>query len=108
MPWRTGGFSAGAVVATPTLRGIELMDDPTQIVEGYPETVVWEGLGLVDFSIVPHFRSNHPETLLAESAVRYLDERQMPFKALKDGDVWVQDGSVGTLWATGCHATASG
>ncbi len=103
-----GGFSAGAVVATPSLRGIELMDSPTQLAEGYPQQVIWKGLGFVDFSIIPHFRSNHPEAPLAESAARYLDERQMPFKALRDGDVWVQDGSVGTLLPTNRDASATG
>lgn len=93
-----GGFSAGAVVAAPTLRGIDLMDSPTQIAEGYPLAPVWEGLALVDFSIVPHFQSNHPEAPLAEAAAKYFEDRQLPFKAVQDGDVWIRDGSVETLW----------
>lgn len=84
-----GGFSAGAVVATPTLRGIELMDDPHQLADGYPEEVVWEGMGLVDFSIVPHFRSEHPEARAAEEAVAYMDVNQLPYRALSDGEVFV-------------------
>jgi dipeptidase E len=61
-----GGFSAGAVVATPTLRGIDLMDSPSALADGYSSEVFWEGLGLVDFSIVPHYMSNHPEAPMAE------------------------------------------
>src|SRR5690606_10768500 len=54
-----GGFSAGAVVAAPTLRGIELIDDPAEVPAGYEAEPIWDGLGLIDYSIVPHFRSPH-------------------------------------------------
>jgi dipeptidase E len=94
-----GGFSAGAVVAAPTLRGIDLMDEPDQISKGYSPEPIWEGLGLVDFSIVPHFQSNHAETGLAEVAAKYLTDNRLPFKTLQDGDVWLQDGSLGKLLA---------
>jgi dipeptidase E len=45
-----GGESAGAVLACPTLHGVELMDDPEKASEQ-----MWDGLGLVDFGIVPHW-----------------------------------------------------
>jgi dipeptidase E len=101
-----GGFSAGAVVASPTLRGIDLMDNPAEIAEGYPPAPVWDGLGLVDFSIVPHFNSSHPEAALAEVAARYFADEKLPFKTLQDGDVWIQDGGVGKLWKRGQCAHA--
>jgi dipeptidase E len=84
-----GGFSAGAIVAAPSLRGIELMDDPTEIPDGYDPTPVWDGLGLIDHAIVPHFRSPHPESAAAERAVRRLCELGMRYRALRDGDVIV-------------------
>lgn len=84
-----GGFSAGAVVATPTLRGIDLMDEPTQLADGYSEDVVWEGMGLVDFSIVPHYRSDHPEASAAEKAVAFMKANRLPYKALSDGEVFI-------------------
>lgn len=84
-----GGFSAGAVVATPTLRGIELMDDPAEVPAGYDPEVVWDGLGLIDHSVVPHFRSPHPESAAAERAVRHMMSRGMRYRALRDGEVIV-------------------
>lgn len=84
-----GGFSAGAVVAAPTLRGIELMDDPAEVPAGYETEPTWEGLGLIDFSIVPHFRSPHPESAAAERAVRHMCSRGMRYRALRDGEVIV-------------------
>lgn len=84
-----GGWSAGAVVACPNLRGIELMDDPGVIVPGYAEAPLWEGLGLIDYWIVPHYRSDHPEAPAAERvAVRFRKEG-LPFRPLRDGDTIV-------------------
>jgi peptidase E len=45
-----GGESAGAVAVAPTLHGIEYIDDPNDAPK-----VIWEGLGLIDFGIVPHW-----------------------------------------------------
>jgi dipeptidase E len=81
-----GGWSAGSVVAGPTLRGIDLMDDPGVVTDGYDPAPVWDGLGLVDYSIVPHFQSDHPEAEAAARAVEWLREAKLPFKALRDGE----------------------
>lgn len=92
-----GGFSAGAVVATPSLRGIDLMDDPQQLAADYDEAILWEGLDLVDFSIVPHYRSAHDEAEAAEKAVSFLEEADIPFQPLRDGEVIVVEGRNVTL-----------
>ncbi|MFA1621349.1 Type 1 glutamine amidotransferase-like domain-containing protein [Rhizobium mongolense] len=92
-----GGFSAGAVVATPTLRGIEVMDDPSQLAEGYEPEVPWVGMGLVGFSIVPHYKSDHPEAASADVAVSFMKENTMPYKALADGEVFITQNGVGEL-----------
>jgi dipeptidase E len=80
-----GGFSAGAVVAGPTLRGIELVDDSQEIPEGYDPEVVWEGLGLVDFSIAPHYKSDHRDAPSIELVVKFFEDGALPYKALADG-----------------------
>lgn len=92
-----GGFSAGAVVATPTLHGIELMDEPLPVPAGYSADVIWEGLGLIDFSIVPHVKSAHPETELAALALTNIARLNMPHRALRDGEVIVRDGDTISL-----------
>lgn len=45
-----GGDSAGAMIMTPTLRHIDSIDDPNDAPE-----IVEEGLGIVNFCIVPHW-----------------------------------------------------
>jgi len=84
-----GGFSAGAVVATKTLEGIEIVDDPKQLPEGYDSKIIWEGLGFYDESIAPHFKSDHPESAAIDKVVAYFEEKKMPYAALPDGEAIV-------------------
>lgn len=52
-----GGWSAGACVASKNLHGIEHGDRPKPdiVPSNYPvKETIWEGLGLVDFMIIPH------------------------------------------------------
>jgi dipeptidase E len=86
------GFSAGAVVAAPSLRGLELDDDPGAVPDGYEDAAIFEGLGLVDYSIAPHYRSDHPESAATEEVVRYFETAGMPYRTLRDGQAIVIDG----------------
>ncbi|MGN6156466.1 MAG: Type 1 glutamine amidotransferase-like domain-containing protein [Devosia sp.] len=92
-----GGYAAGAVVAGPTLRGLELMDDPFECPDGYDESLVWTGLGLTPFTIVPHYRSTHPEAAAAEKVVSYMAARKARYRALSDGEVIVRVGNLERL-----------
>jgi dipeptidase E len=84
------GFSAGSVVATPTLAGIELVDDPNVVPDGYEGVdLVWEGLGFVNYSIAPHYRSDHPESGLIEDVVARFERDGVPYRALRDGEAIV-------------------
>jgi dipeptidase E len=89
------GDGAGALVAGPSLQGVELIDDPFEVPDGYDEYLVWSGLGLTRFTIVPHFRSNHPESAGAEKLVNYLRARRLPYSGLSDGEVVVAAGARG-------------
>lgn len=76
------GYSAGACLAGPDLSGIEIMDDPTEAdYDGTPPT-----LGLIEQRIVPHWRSDHPESALAERAAEELARRGLDHLRLSDGD----------------------
>ena len=92
-----GGYAAGAVVAGPTLRGLELMDDPFELPEGYDEPPIWTGLGLTPFAIVPHYQSRHPEAAAAEKVVSYIRARRTRFRAVCDGEVSVEMGKLERL-----------
>jgi len=71
------GFSAGVCCAAPSLRGVELLDEP-------PPDPMWEGLGLIDYYVAVH----HP----IQGVVGYYREHAMPYVALRDGEVLVVEG----------------
>ncbi|MEK7517507.1 MAG: Type 1 glutamine amidotransferase-like domain-containing protein [Patescibacteria group bacterium] len=83
------GYSAGACVISPTLYGLELVDNPHRIPAKYKSKVTWNGVGIIDFFIVPHYRSNHQESHLVEKVVKYYIQKRMQFKTLRDGEVIV-------------------
>jgi dipeptidase E len=89
-----GGYSAGAVVAAPTLRGIDLIDDAHEIVPPYEPDVIWEGLGLIPFSIAPHFQSDYLFVDRVDDAVAYFEREKLPYRTLSDNQVIVIDGEV--------------
>ena len=85
-----GGYSAGACVAGPTLRGIEMMDEPEQVQSVYGLEPIWEGLGLVDFAIVPHFESEHAEAEAAALTAAAMTATGQPHRTLRDGEAIVR------------------
>jgi dipeptidase E len=86
------GFSAGSCLATPSLHGIELVDDKDAVPEGYDKAVVWSGLNFVGRSIAPHYRSDHYESEAIEKTVEYFEEHNINFWALRDGEAIVVQG----------------
>ena len=82
-----GGYSAGICVIGPTLKGINLMDDIESKPYGKKVKTIWEGIGLIKYVIVPHYKSDHKESELANLAVAYLEKEKIPFKTLRDGEV---------------------
>ncbi|MEV0948213.1 Type 1 glutamine amidotransferase-like domain-containing protein [Rhodococcus sp. NPDC049939] len=49
------GYSAGACVMAPTLHGLDCCDDPAEVVTTCGMDPLWDGLGVLSFSIVPHY-----------------------------------------------------
>jgi dipeptidase E len=83
------GYSAGACVVGPDLDGCHLIDESDAIADGYSADVWPRSLGWVPWRIVPHFRSEHEESPLAELAVAHLLEAGLPFQTLRDGQVFI-------------------
>ncbi|GGZ70840.1 Type 1 glutamine amidotransferase-like domain-containing protein [Streptomyces echinoruber] len=93
------GYSAGPCLLGPTLRGVEgEVDNPELVPEGYEDTTLdWDCLGILPYSIAPHFRSDHPESAEIDKLVEYYIEHHMPFVALRDGQAIVVDGDSTTV-----------
>jgi dipeptidase E len=82
-----GGYSAGVCVLSTTLKGMNLVDDPNIKPYGDQSEIAWDGLGILNYSVIPHYQSDHAEAESAKKAVEYMIENKMLFKALKDGEV---------------------
>ncbi|HXZ09762.1 MAG TPA: Type 1 glutamine amidotransferase-like domain-containing protein [Paraburkholderia sp.] len=86
------GFSAAAVIASGSLRGLDIIDDSSLVPPGYEPEVVWEGLGLVPFALAAHFRSDHPESKAVDLEVAFYEENSIPYRTLRDGESLVIEG----------------
>lgn len=84
-----GGYSAGVCVLAPTLKGMDIMDDVNVKPYGKQSEIIWEGLEILDYCVIPHYKSDHPESKNAKKAVEYMIENKILFKTLKDGEVIV-------------------
>lgn len=87
-----GGYSAGVCVLAPTLKGLQQVDDPTVLPYANSEPI-WQGLGILTYLILPHYRSNHHESETIEMEVEYCQAHGIPFRTLRDGQVLIGDSS---------------
>lgn len=92
------GYSAGPCVLAPTLRGLEAVDDPGDVARVYRADVRWDGLGILDYAIVPHCQSpGHPETTACDLLAARYQRTGVPHRTLRDGQAMVISGSTVTL-----------
>lgn len=86
------GYSAGVCVLSPSLKGLETVDDPILVGEGYTKETIWEGLNIIDFAFAPHFESpGHPETKMVNQEVDYYKKSGIKYKTLHDGEVIIME-----------------
>jgi dipeptidase E len=89
------GYSAGPCVLAPTLRGLETVDSPAVVEELYGDQPIWEGLGVIDYSIVPHVDSpDHPESAGLGLVAQHYRRLGVPHTTLRDGEVLIIDGTT--------------
>lgn len=86
-----GGYSAGVCILGPTLKGIHLVDDPSQKPYGEEYPTIWDGLNILDYAIAPHYKSDHSESADIDKTVEYMIDHKILFKALRDGEVIIID-----------------
>lgn len=79
------GYSAGICVLAPRLNGLDLVDEPINPYNN--EESIYEGVNILDFVPVPHYKSDHPESELVDKVVELFKENKIKYKALKDGEV---------------------
>jgi dipeptidase E len=89
------GYSAGPCVLAPTLRGLEAVDSPGVVGELYGDQPIWEGLGVIDYAIVPHVDSpDHPESAALGLVAQQYRQWGTRHTTLRDGEVLIIDGTT--------------
>jgi dipeptidase E len=87
------GYSAGACVLSPSLRGLELVDDAEAVTRAYGSQPLWDGLALLREAFIPHYRSpGHPETAAIERVVTRYRAAGIAYRTLYDGQALVVNG----------------
>lgn len=93
-----GGYSAGVCVLPTSLRGLEVADEPEAVAAAYGATPRWDGLGVLDWYFVPHYRTpDHPETAMSERLAEHYEAARLPHRKLHDGQAIVIDGGTERL-----------
>lgn len=93
-----GGYSAGVCVLGEDISIFDTVDDRVDVERAYGELAREDGLGVIDFIVVPHVDSpGHPETEQCTALSRNLQQNGIEHFALRDGDVVVVDGDQTTL-----------
>ena len=86
-----GGMSAGACVAGGDLQPVAMMDSPDERAPGYAsDDSIMSGLGLVPFTIIPHYDSDSAEAEEAAQGVAFAEAQGVPHVGLRDGEVIVR------------------
>lgn len=95
------GYSAGACVATPTLVGLDASDDPSEVRPTCAVEPHWDGLGFVEFAIVPHFPGPNPGDVssvdtagAASRTITALRSAGIAYRTLTDDEAIVVDGDT--------------
>lgn len=81
------GFSAAGCVLQKSLKGIDLVDDPLETKNAYDLDPIWEGVGLIDFTFVPHFESDHEESEDTSKEIEFYKKNNISYTTLHDGEV---------------------
>ncbi len=87
-----GGYSAGICVLSNSLKAIAVVDDPANFPYKELKKPIYEGLGAFSYSFLPHYDSDHFESEAIGEEIQRCIENKWLFKALRDGDVIIEEG----------------
>ncbi len=79
------GESAGTCVLGKTLTGLDILDEPVNVYNN--DLVMYEGIGLLDFTPVLHYKSEYVGVKMVDDTVKYMEKNNIKYKTIKDGEV---------------------
>lgn len=82
------GYSAGSSVLS---RNIKILDSVDAPISFYKEnSIVYNGIGLIDYVFIPHYKSDYHKVHLIEDVVKKCKRGNVNYKAIKDGEVIIE------------------
>jgi dipeptidase E len=81
------GFSAAICILYKDMEALQIVDKPDDFPYKEIKKTIWEGLGVLDYLILPHYNSDHSESEGINQEVDYCKKNNIPYKTLRDGEV---------------------
>lgn len=91
-PFVYGGYSAACCVLSKRLDAYQIVDASSVHPYSQLQETLWDGLGFLEYAFLPHADSDHPESADISREITYCKENNIPFKALRDGEVLLGEG----------------
>jgi dipeptidase E len=82
-----GGYSAGICVLCDSLKYIQNVDNPNDFPYKDSKEIIWEGLNVFRYGLLPHYNSDHFESEAIDKEIKNCINNKWLFKALSDGEV---------------------
>ncbi len=82
-----GGYSAGICILCDSLKYIQNVDNLNDFPYDDSKEVIWEGLNIFNYGLLPHYNSDHFESEAIGKEVQMCIENKWLFKVLRDGEV---------------------
>jgi len=86
-----GGYSAGVVILCDSLKYFNLVDMPNDFPYKEIKEHIYDGLGLFNYGIFPHYDSDHHESEIIGKEVQRAIENRWLFKVMRDGEVIIME-----------------
>ncbi|HWZ03531.1 MAG TPA: Type 1 glutamine amidotransferase-like domain-containing protein [Mucilaginibacter sp.] len=81
------GYSAGICILCDSLKYIQIADDPRDFPYHENKETIWDGLGVFNYGLLPHYDSDHFESEAIGKDLKVCIDNKWLFKALRDGEV---------------------
>ena len=83
------GYSAGSCVLSEQLDILKTVDEP---IDFYNKgEIIYDGIGLIRYTFIPHYKSNYHKAHLIDEIVNKCKNEKINYKAFKDGEVTIEN-----------------
>ena len=83
------GYSSGCCVLPKDIAIYKDVDEPINFYN--QGKIIYEGIGLIDYIFIPHYKSNYHKVHLIDKLVDLCEKNEIVHKALTDGEVIVEN-----------------